>query len=160
MRGQTAGGLTGLRPFMQRLAAPLFAIGMLVSVPTASADDNMGISGTWVSDDGHAIVEIAPCGSSAKRLCGDVVWVGNEAAIKVGDTLLKSFQPVGRNADSNKWIRGRVLVNKSRRGYDGQLDREGSSLTVSYCKGNTCYKDTWTKASSQQLAAAGLQADN
>lgn len=157
-RGLMASRLTGLRSAVRQLAAPFLTGLALATVGSAAnAADDTGVSGVWVSEDGAAIVEVAPCGKSAKRVCGEVVWAAENAEQAVGDTILKSFRPLGK-VTSDKWVKGKVLVNGSRRGYEGKLDRSGDELKVSYCKGSTCVSNTWVRPETQQLAAAGLSA--
>ena len=50
-------------------ALGLFALGLPASAQAA------GVEGTWRSQDGEGIVEIAPCASAADQRCGKLVWM-------------------------------------------------------------------------------------
>lgn len=47
---------------------------VLAGSPRRAVAETAGIQGIWVTDDGLAAVQLAPCGSS---MCGQVVWLRN-----------------------------------------------------------------------------------
>ena len=63
------------------LVAGAALVGLLVSGAAMAAPKDP--SGTWLTEDGRARVQIEPCGPARDRICGYVVWMKAAAA---GDT--------------------------------------------------------------------------
>jgi len=157
MRGLVAGRPSGSRFLPERLAASLlFGATLTFGGLSVSAEDT--VTGYWLTDKGQSIVEIAPCGNSAKRVCGNVVWIGDDANHATGDVVLKSFRPVGKKS-ADKWAKGKVYEAGGKKGYAGKLDIVEEGLKVSSCKGSSCRHTIWARPSSSMTAEAGLRND-
>lgn len=137
--------------FDRRIALAIFASSALALSSGASAAD---VSGYWLTSDGKSIVEIAPCGSSSRRMCGKTVWVAGAEAGKVGAEVLRSFRQIGRKT-GERWGKGKVMIaaDKER---DGKLRFEEGKLTVSACRRSRCSNEVWVRPSSTMTAEAGL----
>lgn len=124
------------------------ALALLVLTAAAPAP----IAGRWVTAEGKAVVEIAPCGQA---LCGRIVRVlkprPGGPAVDVnnpdpaqrrrpieGMTFLSGFRP-----DAHRW-RGRIYDPESGRTYRSELTRAGGTLTVKGCLGPFCRSQQWT----------------
>ncbi|MFC3051775.1 DUF2147 domain-containing protein [Kordiimonas pumila] len=135
------------------LLAGVLCAGALV--PVQAEDQNM-VAGYWLTEGQQAIVEIAPCGTSAKRICGTIVWAETGAEQVLGGEILKGFRPIDKKA-SDKWAQGKVAMSTKGRGLDGKLDLIEEGLKVSICKGSSCTYSIWSRPSSSMTAAAGLR---
>lgn len=110
------------------------------------------IAGRWVTAEGKAVVEIAPCGPAQ---CGRIVRVlkprpgGPAVDMKNPDpaqrrrpiegiTILTGFRP-----EAGRW-RGRIYDPESGRTYRSELTRAGGMLTVKGCFGPFCRSQQWT----------------
>lgn len=110
------------------------------------------IAGRWVTAEGKAVVEIAPCASG---LCGRIVRVlkprpgGPAVDVKNPDpaqrgrpiegiTILTGFRP-----DATHW-KGQIYDPESGRTYRSELTRAGGTLTVRGCWGPFCRSQQWT----------------
>jgi len=153
-RGSAAGFLSGkTSKVARRIAFLAVASSSVLTAPAIAADSK--VDGYWLTQGGTAIVEIAPCGSSSKRLCGNTVWVADASAGTVGVEVLKGFRPEGRKL-GDRYGKGKVIQsNGSDRTGKLKLNEEGT-LTVSSCKGSRCNNVTWTRPSTTVTASAGL----
>lgn len=135
----------------RRIALIALASASFAVAPASAADGNL--DGYWLTNNGSSIVEIAPCGSSAKRLCGKTVW-SSDAEVAVGSEVLKSFRPEGKKG-GGRYGKGKVIQanGKDRK---GKLKLDDGKLMVSSCKGSRCDNVTWTRPSSTMTAQAGL----
>lgn len=151
-RGLTATLRSGMISAVNRRIALLaLASASFVVVPANAADGNA--TGYWLTNNGSSIVEIAPCGSSAKRLCGKTVWAADGGT--VGAEVLKSFRPQGKKG-GGRYGKGKV-VQANGKDRAGKLKLVDGKLTVSSCKGSRCDNVTWTRPSSTMTAEAGLR---
>lgn len=130
------------------LALPL----ALAPLPAAAAPS---VEGQWRTDDGSAVVEIAPCGP---QLCGRIARVlasgpdvprtdvnNSDPARRtrplVGLQILSGFHP-GPKA----WEGGRAYDPKSGRSYDASLRlNPDGSLRVTGCVLIVCQSVRWTR---------------
>lgn len=112
------------------------------------------ITGTWLTEDRDAHVEVAPCG---KSLCGRVVkfLVAPPDGIDQCDTenpdpklrkrrLLGLAVLTGFARDGDRW-RGRIYDPKSGKSYRSVLERQGNTLTVKGCIGPFCQAQQWRR---------------
>lgn len=126
------------------------ALALLVLTAAAPAP----ITGRWVTAEGKAVVEIAPCGPSVcgrivrvlkPRLGGPAVDVKNPDPAQrrrsiEGITILNGFRP-----DASRW-KGQIYDPESGRTYRSELTRTGGTLTVKGCWGPFCRSQQWTVA--------------
>lgn len=153
-RGLAANSLSGLKMMINRRIA-FFAIASAAFALPAGAASAADVDGYWLTSGGASIVEIAPCGSSRKRMCGKTVWVASADAGAVGGEVLKSFRPEGKKG-GGRWGKGKV-VQANGKDRSGKLKLADGKLKVSSCKGSRCDNETWTRPSANMTAQAGLQ---
>lgn len=130
----------------------LFCIALLFAAPAGAATP---VAGRWLTEDGAAIVTVAPCGGS---VCGRITRVlkgppsgpatdRNNPDPKLrarpveGLTILTGFTDAG-----NDW-RGRIYDPKSGKTYKSVLKREADGrLKVQGCIAFLCRTQRWTAA--------------
>ena len=135
---------------MLRILFPsLFAIAPLPAAAAAPA-----VAGLWRTDDGSALVEIAPCG---QQMCGRIARVLASGAPRtdvnnadpdrrtrplVGLQILSGF-----SAGQRAWDHGKAYDPKSGRSYDAslRLNADGS-LRVTGCVLIVCQSVRWTRS--------------
>ena len=112
------------------------------------------IVGRWLTLDGKAMVEIAPCGEA---VCGRIVRVlkprpGGPAVDSANvDPAMRSRPMLGLTilsdvrADRDRW-RGRIYNPETGRTYRSELTRNGETLNVKGCVGVLCRTQIWTAA--------------
>lgn len=122
----------------------------LIATPALAAPQP--VTGHWLTVDGKALVEIAPCGQA---LCGHIVRIlkptpgrpqtdiNNPDPTKrnqplAGLTLLSGFK-----AGSDSW-EGKIYDPESGRTYRSILTRDGNTLNVKGCWGIFCKTQQWT----------------
>ena len=131
------------------------AIASLVAL-AAAAGAPSGIEGYWVTADGAALVQIAPCGP---RLCGTIRRVlrrgpnvpvsdvhNPQASLRtrplVGLQVLTAFTRSG-----SQWVDGRAYDPKSGRSYKARLtSNPDGTLTVTGCLLFICQSQSWRRA--------------
>lgn len=112
------------------------------------------ITGRWATQDGTAIVQIAPCG---KALCGKVVKVLNpkpgQATTDVHNPdAAKRSRPIiglpiltGLTASAASWD-GQIYDPKTGKSYSAYLSIDGGGLQMKACYGILCQTQHWTRA--------------
>jgi uncharacterized protein (DUF2147 family) len=134
--------------------ALLAAFVVLAAVPAAAAAP--AVEGRWLTEDGKAVVAVAPCGA---KMCGAVVRVletdpavpntdaNNPDPARRGRPLLGLQVLSGFTPGSAGWIGGRAYDPKSGRSYNAELklNRDGS-LRVTGCVLFVCQSERWTRA--------------
>ena len=110
------------------------------------------IAGRWLTVEGKAVVEIAPCGTS---LCGRITRVlkprpgGPAVDIKNPDPTLRT-RPIAGMAILTGFgacggrLQGRIYDPESGRTYRSELTRTGDTLAVKGCWGPFCRSQSWT----------------
>lgn len=138
--------------FDRRIAYLLFASagGGLLTAPVSAGE----LGGYWLTKNGGDIVEVGPCGSSARRMCGNIVWVSEGSSNSIGAKVLKGFSLVGKKS-GGRWGKGKV-VKTNGKSQKGKLRVGEETLKVSTCKGASCAHVTWTRPSDTLTAQAGL----
>lgn len=113
------------------------------------------VTGRWLTPEGKAIVEIAPCGQA---LCGRIAKVlkprpgGPAVDVKNPDPAQRT-RPIegiriltGLAADGDRW-KGRIYDPESGRTYRAELTRAGATLKVKGCLvGPLCRTQEWSQA--------------
>lgn len=124
---------------------PLAAAALAAAAPAP-------VAGRWLTVDGKALVEIAPCG---QQLCGRIARVmkprpgGPAVDANNPDPALRRRPIAGLNilagftAAGDRW-RGRIYDPESGRTYRAELIRDGSVLKVKGCVGPFCRTQQWT----------------
>ena len=124
----------------------------LAMVGGAASAAPLPVAGRWLTAEGKALVEIAPCGGA---LCGRVVRVlkrsspgvpldanNRDASLRrrpiEGLAILSDFTAAG-----DGW-QGRIYDPESGRTYRSQIVRHGDVLDVKGCLGPFCRTQHWT----------------
>ncbi|HEX8555855.1 MAG TPA: DUF2147 domain-containing protein [Sphingomonas sp.] len=132
------------------MKAALLALAATTLVAAAPAP----VTGRWLTVEGKAIVEIAPCGQA---LCGRILRVlkpgpdgpavdanNPNPALRTrpveGIQILSGFTVAG-----DKW-KGRIYDPESGRTYRSELVAAGGGLKVKGCFGPFCRTQNWTRA--------------
>jgi uncharacterized protein (DUF2147 family) len=128
----------------------------LTLAPVSAAAAAPSVAGSWRTDDGSAVVDIAPCG---RQMCGRITRVlatgadvprtdvnnsdpGRRDRPLVGLPILSGFSP-----GAKAWEGGRAYDPKSGKSYDAslRLNADGS-LRVTGCVLFICRSVRWTRA--------------
>ncbi len=131
----------------------LFPLALILAVTPALAAP-APVTGRWLTTEGKAIVEIAPCGA---QLCGRIAKVlkprpGGPAIDSNNPDPAKRRQPIeglsiltGFTAKDDRWA-GRIYDPESGRTYRSELVAQGGTLKVKGCFGPFCRTQEWTRA--------------
>jgi uncharacterized protein (DUF2147 family) len=129
---------------------------VLVLAPLAASAAAPSVAGQWRTEDGSAVVEIAPCG---QQMCGRIARV-LATGQNVPQTDVNNSDPrrrtrplvglqilSGFNAGAKAWEGGRAYDPKSGRSYNAslRLNADGS-LRVTGCVLIVCQSVRWTRA--------------
>lgn len=128
------------------------ALAALVTASAAAAAP-APVTGRWLTVEGKAIVEVAPCGQS---LCGRIVKVlkprpgGPVVDANNPDANLRR-RPIeglailtGFAANGDRWS-GRIYDPESGKTYKSELRAAGNVLKVKGCWGPFCRTQDWTR---------------
>jgi uncharacterized protein (DUF2147 family) len=128
----------------------------LALMPLAASAAAPPVEGLWRTEDGSAVVEIAPCG---QQLCGRIARVlasgadvprtdVNNSDPQRRDRPLVGLQILsGFHASGRAWEGGRAYDPKSGRSYDASLRlNPDGSLRVTGCVLIVCQSVRWTRA--------------
>ncbi|MES2336689.1 MAG: DUF2147 domain-containing protein [Pseudomonadota bacterium] len=130
-----------------------FALAACLAFASPALAAPAAVTGRWLTLEGKAIVEVAPCGPS---LCGRIVKVlkprpggpavdanNPDATLRrrpiEGLAILTGFAPKG-----DRWA-GRIYDPESGRTYRSELRVEGNILKVKGCYGPFCRTQDWTR---------------
>ena len=137
----------------------LLALPVLLGL-AAGAHAAQPIAGHWVTENGHAVVTVAPCGAapvSTNRLCGRVSRVliavpgGPATDINNPDPALRKQPIVGMAVlsgftDAGDDWRGRIYDPESGKSYKSVVVREPGGLKVQGCVLMFCRTQHWKPA--------------
>jgi len=132
----------------------LLAVSIVLAPVTAAAAP--AVEGLWLTDDGKAVVRVAPCG---RQMCGSIVRVldrdpavpatdvnnpdrGLRSRPIIGLQVLRGFNP-----GAAEWAGGRAYDPKTGKSYPAslKLNRDGS-LRVTGCVLFICQSVRWTRS--------------
>jgi uncharacterized protein (DUF2147 family) len=127
----------------------------LVLAPLSATAAAPAVEGLWRTEDGSAVVEIAPCG---QQMCGRIARVlatganvprtdvNNSDPQRRGRPLVGLQILSGFRAGAKAWEDGRAYDPKSGRSYDAtlRLNADGS-LRVTGCVLIVCQSVRWTR---------------
>ena len=133
-------------------------IGAAFAAGLASADDEPGPLGVWLTEGGGARVEIRPCGA---MLCGRIVWIeeipGIEGVeprdVRNIDENLRDRPIVGlrvltglSDAGGGRWEGGTAYNPEDGQIYSARIELAGpDTLEVEGCALFFCETRTWTR---------------
>ena len=131
----------------------LAALTLFAATPAVAAGP---VTGRWVTEDGEAVVTVAPCG---KTLCGTITRylktppdgvdqrdIHNPNKTLRGRTLLGSPILTGFVRDGNVW-RGRIYDPRRGKTYRSVLRRkDAGTLEIKGCYGPLCQTHHWRAA--------------
>lgn len=137
------------------LNAPLlpFAAVAALALSTSAAAASRPVQGKWLTENGKALVNIAPCGQS---LCGKIVKIVKATPgrphtdFKNPDPALRDKPVVGLNIltgfkDVGSIWKGAIYDPESGKSYKSKLDRNpDGTLKVQGCIAFLCRTQTWT----------------
>ncbi|MCE7795450.1 DUF2147 domain-containing protein [Sphingobium sufflavum] len=100
------------------------------------------VTGKWLTENGEAVIDIAPCG---KALCGKVVKVLKP---KPGEKSTVGVAIITGLVDAGSLWKGKILNPASGKLYDAKVQRTANgSLSVQGCLMFICKGPTWTPTS-------------
>ena len=118
------------------------SIGLVASVALAGP---VGVDGTWRSEDGEGIIEIAACAADATAKCGRIVWIKSPADDKgkpvrdaknpdaalqkrpiCGIEVVSGMKPVAEGAFEG----GMLYDPEEGKSYKGTMKLDGAALVV------------------------------
>lgn len=134
----------------------LAALALLALALPASAQQGSGITGRWLTDDGNAVIEIAPCSAGRAALCGRIarlVRPGTTGAVDRNnpDRALRTRPLVGvqvltnLTAEGGRWT-GRGYSPEEGRNFNATVRVENGRLNVRGCVAVFCRTVVWTRA--------------
>ncbi len=146
-----------MKPILRIALSPAFLLAGLGAVQAETPRDP---SGTWLTGDGRAKIQIDRCGANASHVCGKVVWLkvpttdtgAPRTDIKNPDPK-KRARPViglqlieGLRPEDGKFA-GQIYNVEEGKTYDVSVERESESeLSVSGCLLKVlCGSQTWTR---------------
>ncbi len=133
-------------------AAALFALAL-----PASAQQGSSIAGRWRTDDGKAVITIAPCTTGGAALCGRISRFlvpeptggardGNNPDRALRARSLMGVQVLSNLArDGQRWT-GRGYSPEEGRHFNATVRVEGGQLNVRGCVAVFCRTVVWTRA--------------
>lgn len=137
---------------------PLAALATLALALPVAAQDSGSIAGRWRTDDGKAVITIAPCSSGGATLCGRITRflvaepAGGARDTNNPDRSLRSRPLMGVQVLSNlsregqRWT-GRGYSPEEGRHFNATVRVENGRLNVRGCVAVFCRTVVWTRAS-------------
>lgn len=133
-------------------ALPLLAL----AATSGTAQSGNGIAGRWRTDDGNAIILVAPCAGNARQYCGRITQMTNPALARATDTnnpeeTLRSRPLVGVPVltgltPSGQRYTGRGYSPEEGRNFNATVHVENGRLNVRGCVAVFCRTVVWTRA--------------
>ena len=137
-----------------RVVLSLSAISLALAALSADAAAPTPIAGRWQTDDGKAIVAVAPCGNA---MCGKIERFlmpeprGGARDDKNPDKALRTRPLLGvqilsnLKADGSAW-KGRGYSPEDGRSFNATVTANGAKLNVKGCVAVFCRTVVWTRA--------------
>lgn len=135
----------------------LAALATLALALPVAAQDSGSIAGRWRTDDGRAVITIAPCSSGGATLCGRITRflvaepAGGARDTNNPDRSLRSRPLMGVQVLSNltregqRWS-GRGYSPEEGRHFNATVRVENGRLNVRGCVAVFCRTVVWTRA--------------
>ncbi len=142
---------------MDRIAALAVTTAALAITGTAVAQ-NGGVQGRWRTDDGKAIITVAPCSAGSAALCGRISRflvpepAGGARDTNNPDRSLRSRPLLGVQVlsnltrDGDSWT-GRGYSPEEGRNFNATVTTQGSRLNLRGCVAIFCRTVVWTRGS-------------
>lgn len=135
----------------------------LLAVPVAAllstsgfAQSGAGIAGRWQTDNGNAIILVAPCPGNNRHYCGRITQMTNPALARATDTnnpdaALRSRPLVGVPVLSNLVRSGQRYTGsgyspEEGRNFNATVHVENGRLNIRGCVAIFCRTVVWTRA--------------
>jgi uncharacterized protein (DUF2147 family) len=123
---------------------------------TSTAQSSANIAGRWRTDDGNAIIHVAPCAGNARQYCGRIAQMTNPTLAQATDTNnpdsnLRSRPLVGvpvltnLSAEGQRFT-GRGYSPEEGRNFNATVHVENGRLNVRGCVAVFCRTVVWTRA--------------
>lgn len=130
-----------------------FALAAFIAVPSMAAAPAAAVSGRWKTDDGKAIVAMAPCGT---KMCGRIERLlikqpaGGQLDERNPDKAKRGRQVTGLQiywdlAPHDDGWKGPGYSPEDGRYYTAHLRVKGNKLTMKGCVAVFCKTVTWTR---------------
>lgn len=139
------------------MRSTLAALATFALALPAAAQDSGSIAGRWRTDDGRAVITIAPCSSGGATLCGRITRflvaepAGGARDTNNPDRSLRSRPLMGVQVLSNlsregqRWT-GRGYSPEEGRHFNATVRVENGRLNVRGCVAVFCRTVAWTRA--------------
>lgn len=142
---------------MIRRIAITMALATIALTATGSAQTSASIQGRYRTDDGNAIITVAPCAAGSAALCGRISQFLNPTLVNARDgnnpdANLRRRQLVGISILSNltrdgSAYTGRGYSPEEGRNFNATVTPRGNQLRVRGCVAIFCRTVEWTKVS-------------
>lgn len=143
---------------MRRFSTAMIATAAGIALAAPASADNNSIAGRWRTDDGKAVITIAPCSNGSAALCGRISrFLVPEPASGARDTNnpnaslrerpLMGVQVLSNlTRDGNSWS-GRGYSPEEGRNFNATVRSQSGRLNVRGCVAVFCRTVVWTRAS-------------
>jgi len=129
----------------------LLLAALILSSPALAADP---IAGRWVTENGKAVVTVAPCGGTTcgristvlKPTPGGATTDRNNPDAKLRNRPIRGLEILSGFRDNGDDWRGRIYDPESGKTYKSIVKREGGGLKVQGCIAFFCRTQRWTPA--------------
>ncbi len=139
------------------MKSTLTAIALLMLALPAAAQDGGSIAGRWRTDDGKAVITIAPCTTGGATLCGRISRflvpepAGGARDTNNPDRSLRARSLMGvqvlsnLSRDGQRWT-GRGYSPEEGRHFNATVRVQNGQLNVRGCVAVFCRTVVWTRA--------------
>lgn len=143
---------------MPRLSTALIAAAAGVALAAPAGAQSSSIAGRWRTDDGKAVITIAPCSNGSTTLCGRISRflvpepAGGARDTNNPNTSLRERPLMGVQVlsnltrEGNSWS-GRGYSPEEGRNFNATVRVEDGRLNVRGCVAVFCRTVVWTRAS-------------
>lgn len=127
---------------------------VVIAASFASAASANTIAGRWQTDDGKAIVEVAPCGNAMCATISRFLVTQPAGGLRDGNNpnialrtrpLLGLAILTGLRADGNAWV-GKGYSPEEGRNFNATVTTSGNKLNLKGCVAVFCRNAVWTRA--------------